>query len=518
MNCTKTITLELLVAGDGLSGRALDGDGALREFSGRLGLMHTIDELLAEAGGAPQEERMNPETMIRMPDAAALRRLIGGAVYGPEDDGYDAERGAFNVTVDQRPAMIAVPNTAEEVGAVVRYAAANGLRVAPQRTGHNAEPMGPLGETILLKTTRLDRVEIDARSRCARVGAGARWEDVVPKASPLGLAALHGSTPDVSVAGYSLGGGMGWYARKHGLAANSVTAIELVTADGEVRRVSHLTEPELFWALRGGGGNFGVVTALEFDLYPIAEVYAGTLFFPHERAEEVLQAWLRWTASAPDEVTSVGRLLQFPPLEEVPEPVRGKSFAVIEAVVLGEKRQGDALLAPLRELGPLMDTFATVPPAGIAELHMDPREPMPYSTAHDLLGELPPQAISDLVAAVGPGSGSGLISVELRQTGGALARAQEHHGAVSTLPGGFAAFAVGAAMDPASAAQTAADLDRFKAATRPHVAGQYLNFTEQHTDGESFFAPDVAARLLAVKDAYDPERLFQANHEIGAGH
>ena len=221
----------------------------------------------------------------------ALRSRFKGAVIGPEEDGWDAERGAFNVNVDQRPAVIAVPNTADDVGAVVRYAAANGLRVAPQRTGHNAEPLGPLAETILLKTTRLDRVEIDASSRRARVGAGARWEDVVPKASPLGLAALHGSTPDVSVAGYTLGGGLGWYARKHGLAANSVTAIEVVTADGELRRVDHRSEPELFWALRGGGGNFGVVTALEFDLYPVPELYAGVLFFGFERAEEVLQAW-----------------------------------------------------------------------------------------------------------------------------------------------------------------------------------------------------------------------------------
>ncbi len=516
MNRTKTITLELLLAGDGLSGRAFDGDGELREFSGRLGLMHTIDELLA-LPGSHKEERMNPEAMIRMPDAAALRRLIGGTVIGPEDEGYDAERGVFNVTVDQRPAMIAVPNTAEEVAAVIRFAAENELRVAPQRTGHNAEPLGPLDRSILLKTTRLDRVEIDTHSRCARVGSGARWEDVVPKASRLGFAALHGSTPDVSVAGYSLGGGMGWYARKHGLAANSVTAIELVTADGELRRVSHRTEPELFWALRGGGGNFGVVTALEFDLFPLSEVYAGVLFFPHERAEEVLQAWLEWTADAPDEVTSVGRLLQFPPLEEVPEPVRGKSFTVVEAVHLGGQAEGEALLAPLRALGPLMDTFAMVPPEGIAELHMDPREPMPYATAHSLVGELPSEAISDLVAAVGPGSGSGLVSVELRHTGGALSRAGEHHGAVATLPGSFGSFAVGVAADPATTAQTQADLHRFEAALAPYAAGKYLNFTEQHADGESFFDADVAARLQAVKETYDPGHLFQANHEIGAG-
>src|SRR6185436_19824474 len=148
----------------------------------------------------------------------------------------------------------------------------------------------------------------------------------VPRASELGLAALHGSTPDVSVAGYALGGGVGWYGRRHGLAANSVLAIELVTADGELRRVDRDNEPDLFWALRGGGGSFGLVTALEFQLYPVAEVYAGVLFFPWERSAEVLHAWREWTATAPDEVTSVGRILQIPPIEEVPEFLRGQNF------------------------------------------------------------------------------------------------------------------------------------------------------------------------------------------------
>ena len=158
--------------------------------------------------------------------------------------------------------------------------------MAPQRTGHNAEPLGPSAASILLKTDAPGPASRSTpRARRARVGAGARWEDVVPAASELGLAALHGSTPDVSVAGYTLGGGLGWYARKHGLAANSVSAIEVVTADGEIRRVDAEHEPELFWALRGGGGNFGVVTALEFDLLPVSEVYAGALFFPFERAE-----------------------------------------------------------------------------------------------------------------------------------------------------------------------------------------------------------------------------------------
>ena len=216
-----------------------------------------------------------------------------------------------------------------------------------------------------------------------------KWEDVLPRASELGLAALHGSTPDVSVVGYTLGGGVGWYARSHGLSANNVVAIELVTADGELRRVDHEHDPELFWALRGGGGNFGVVTAIEIRLFPIAEVYAGVLFFPWERTSEVLHAWKAWLPSVPDELTSVGRVLQFPPIEEVPAPFRGRSFVLVEAVFSGSEADGAELLRPLRELGPELDTFAMVPPAAIAELHMDPPNPIPYLGEHQLLDELP---------------------------------------------------------------------------------------------------------------------------------
>jgi UDP-N-acetylenolpyruvoylglucosamine reductase len=474
----------------------------------------------AEAGcidnARSEEKTMNTtETITTRRTPAVLRALVGGDVHVPGDPGYDAARACFNITVDQRPAAIVEPRGAEEVATIVRFAAAEGLRVAPQRTGHNAAPMGPLEESILLKTNRLDRVCIDAPARRARVGAGTRWEDVVPAASELGLACLHGSTPDVSVVGYSLGGGMGWYARKHGLAANHVVAIEVVTPDGRIRWASEKHDTELFWALRGGGGNFGVVTAIEFELLPLEKVYAGALFFPVERAGEVLHAWRAWTADAPEEVTSVGRILQFPPLEEIPEPVRGKSFALIEAVFVTDEEEAARMLEPLRALGPAMDTFASVPPAGIAELHMDPRDPVPYDSAHAMLGELPATAIDELIAAAGAESGSALVSVELRHAGGALGRAADGAGAVATLPGEFAFFAVGM-VDPALGAKTSQDLDRVAAAMRPYEAGRYFNFVEETSDPAGFFPPTIAARLEAARDTYDPKRLMQANHEIGA--
>ena len=182
--------------------------------------------------------------------------------------------------------------------------------------------------------------------------SGTKWADVVPVASDLGLAALHGSTPDVSVVGYSLGGGIGWYARKHGMPRTACVAIELVTADGRFRRVDADHDAELFWALRGGGGNFGIVTAIEIQLYPISEVYAGVLFFPWERRNEVLNAWNEWTKTVPDEVTSVGRILQVPPIEEVPPFLRGQNFVIVEAVVLGDEAYGTRAAAPAARARP----------------------------------------------------------------------------------------------------------------------------------------------------------------------
>jgi FAD/FMN-containing dehydrogenase len=442
--------------------------------------------------------------------------LIRPALIEPGDATYDAARQAWNLAVDQRPAAVAFPEDEAGVAAVVRYAAANGYRVAPQRTGHNAQAVGSLEDVVLLRTDRLTGVEIDARSRSARVGAATKWEHMLPEASDLGLAALHGSTGDVSVVGYSLGGGLGWYARKHGLAANKVTAVELVTADGELVRATRDEEPELFWALRGGAGNFGVVTALEFDLFEQELDYAGVLFFPWERSSDVLHAWHEWLPSTPDEVTSVGRIMQFPPLPTVPEPLRGQAFALVEAVYLGSEDEGRELLEPLRKLGPVLDTFAMVAPKEIAELHMDPKDPVPGVTGHRLLGELPAEGIDAFVAAGGPGSGSQLISVELRQLGGALAESSPDHGAIDTLDAEYAYFGVGIAAGPEATEANEAQLAYVAAELEPYDAGRgYANFAEATRVGSSaLFGAETVARLRAVKDAYDPTDLFRANYAI----
>jgi FAD/FMN-containing dehydrogenase len=444
-----------------------------------------------------------------------LHRRFKGRLIEAGQAGWDAGTQAFNLAFVQEPVLLAVPADEQDVITIIDFAREHGMQVAPQRTGHNAEPLGALEDVILVRTDALRGVEIDAQRRIARVRSGSKWGDVVPRASELGLAALHGSTPDVSVAGYSLGGGVGWYARKLGLSANSVTAIELVTPDGRLRRVDQDHDRELFWALRGGGGNFGIVTALEIELYPIAEVYAGVLFFPWERSSEVLHAWLDWTTTVPEEVTSVGRLLQFPPLDELPESIRGRKFAMVDAVVIGDEGYGAELLRPLKELEPEMDTFAMVPPVGIAELHMDPPEPVPYTADGMMLGELPGEAIDRFVAVAGPGSDSPLLLAEIRHVGGALTRAQPHHGALATFDASYLTLGVGLAFDEQAHRASHDRLRLLADAFAPYDTGrQYLNFTETHTDPARFYTPEVYRRLRAVKAAIDPHDVVRANHPI----
>ena len=315
--------------------------------------------------------------------------------------------------------------------------------------------------------------------------------------------------------GYTLGGGLGWLARRYGLAANSVVAVELVTADGRLVRADRDDEPELFWAVRGGGGSFGVVIAIEFALYPVPEVYAGILFFPFERATEVLSTWREWVESTPDEVASAGRLIQFPPFPEVPEQLRGQSFLIVEAAFIGEEEDGAALLQPLRELGPVMDTFAMIPVEDLRHLHMDPPGPVPGVSDGIGLVDLTPEAINALVAVAGRGSGSPLVSVELRHLGGAVAQGSPAHGAVGAIDAGFALFAVGMAGDAEMAELVEARVDALKAILGPWTAARgFFNFADSPGEGEGFYLPDTYRGLQWVKAAYDPGELFRACHPI----
>src|SRR3954466_14655058 len=359
-----------------------------------------------------------------------LRALSRGEVVAPAETSYDEARAAWNLAADQRPAAVVFPENESDVAFAMAYAREAGLRVSVQGTGHNPMPLGEMSDSVLIRTSRMRQVDIDPGARRARVQAGAIWSDVAAPANGHGLAALVGSSPDVGVVGHPLGGGIGSLGRKHGIQTNSVTAIELVTPDGDHVRTDAAHDPDLFWALRGGGGNFGVVTAMEFRLYPVEQLYGGWLIWPWEQSHDVISRWVEWTRETPDEVTSMARIMQLPPIPDVPEMLRGTQIVVVSAAYIGSEEDGAKLLSPLRELRPEIDTFATMEPLGLSYLHGDPETPVPVLSDQAIVDDMPAAAIDAFVEKAGPGAGTALLMAELRQMGGAFARSEPGHGAL----------------------------------------------------------------------------------------
>ncbi len=420
---------------------------------------------------------------------------------------------------DLRPAGVVTARSAAEVVDAILFAGARGLKVAPQSTGHLAPALPDLAHALLVRTDMGDEVTIDADRRIARVGGGTLWQDVVEAAAPHGLVALHGSSPDVSVIGYTLGGGLSWLARSHGLAANHVTAIEMVSADGVLVRATPKQHTDLFWALRGGGGNFGVVTAMEFRLFGLTEVYAGASAWPIAAADPILRRWAEWTRNAPDEATTAIRLLHLPPLPEVPEPLRDNPVIAIDGVVQGDPQAAAQLIRELQGLAePVMEFWDLMPAPALTRLHGDPEEPMPGIGRTASVGELTDDAIDAFITASGVGAGGPLAMAELRQLGGAVARAPEGGGARASMDASYAMFAGGAPMEPGMVPAINAALDGLTGALEPFAfGGTYLNFDERGGSAAgSFDDPAVFERLCEVRGEWDPGEMFVASHHIPA--
>ncbi|WP_232331328.1 FAD-binding oxidoreductase [Agromyces laixinhei] len=475
----------------------------------------------------PSAIAADPVTLSLREALALLDDRITGRVLIPGDPGWDDARSAWNLAVDQHPAAVVVAADADDVAQTVRAAKGLGLAVAPQATGHNAAPLaadGGLADAILLRTHELRGVEVDAEARIARVEAGAQWGDVVAAVAPFGLTALAGSSHDVGVVGYTLGGGVSWLGRSHGLAANHVVAIELVTADGVARRVDAEHDAELFWALRGGGGDFAVVTALEFRLFDVPVLSAGMLLWPIERTAEVFAAWSEWTGGVPTTVTSVARVLRLPPMPELPPFLSGRSLVVVEVAMQEEPARVDELLAPLRDLAPEIDTVHPQASAELLQLHMDPPGPTPGHGDGMLLAELPPAAIRAFVEAVGPDATSALLSIEIRHLGGMLApgvaraaasvQGMPEPGVTAGFDAGFLMFGAGIAM-PGNGDALAESLGRLFSVLEPWRGDtDYLNFAEHARPAGRFFGENLE-RLRAVKRAVDPTRMMRSNHPLG---
>lgn len=440
------------------------------------------------------------------------------AVSGPEildasHTGYDEARVGWNLAADLRPAGVATATTAEEVAAVVLAARERGLKVAPVGTGHRAVALPDLSDSILLWTAIEPKVVVDAGAGSVRVGAGTIWGDVTAALAPHGLAALSGSAADVGVVGYVLGGGLSWLGRRHGLASESVRSFEVVLGDGTIATASPGSEPELFWALRGGGGSLAIVTSVELEAFELSEVFAGVSIWDGEHSAEILGRWHDWTLSAPETMTTSARLLRLPPLPDIPEPLRNRPLVAIDGAAIEGEREALELLGPLREVAdPILDTWAPMPPSRLTEIHMDPPQPVPGLSHHAMLGELDGEALGAFVDVAGPDSGSTLLMAELRHVGGALARDGEGCG---RLDGSFCLFGVGMVMDPAMAPAIEEHADMLVDAMVPWATGgSYLNFAERGGDAASLHDEETYARLRRARAAHDSDELLVSSHPI----
>lgn len=449
-----------------------------------------------------------------MPDLSSLS--IQGRIVTSDDPDWDELRQAFNLVADQHPVAVAMVHSADDVAKVIGYARSNDLRVTAQGTGHAAMALPSLGETILIKTGAMKRIDIDAENRTARVEAGVLGSELGAAAHAKGLSWLPGSSATVGVVGYTLGGGLSWVGRRHGFACNHVAAIEVVTADGEARQVDADATPDLFWALRGGGGGYAIVTALHLRLLDISEVYGGALLFPAEVGVDGLRAARDWAAGVSEDVTSNIRFLTPPPVPDVPEPIRGKPLFVVSAACIGSQSEGEKAIAPLREIGePIVDTFDQIPTSALSHVDMDPEQPVPALGHSALIGELPDDAVEAFAEVAGPESGTPLLLSSLRQTGGALSRPAENAGALEKLDGEFVVVGIGALMDPSAADAIDAALDRLTETMKPwSVDGSYFNFTERPCEVDAILPEEACARLSQIKRSWDPEDVILANHAV----
>lgn len=448
--------------------------------------------------------------------AHPLQAQVSGSVLMPGDPDYETVRRGWNLVIDHHPAVILVANNAHDVLAGVRYAREAGLGVAVQSTGHGIQH--PADDALLIITSRMNAVHVDPEARTARVEAGVVWHQVIAAAIPYGLAPLLGSSPHVGVMGYTLGGGIGWLARRYGLAADSVHWIDIVTADGVLRHASPTENSELFWGLRGGGGNFGVVTAMGFSLYPVAKLYGGYLSFPGNFAREALRIFRDWVHTAPDELTSSITILKFPPLPQLPEALQGTTQVIVRAAYIGDAAAGERLMQPwLDWQTPLENTFREMPFAEIGTISNDPVNPTAGYGSNEMFDELSDPALDAIVHhATNPESP--LVFAELRHAGGAIKQVTADLNAIGNRDANFYFQLGGPIFPPNTKANSAAYIQKFKADLQPYFrGGVYQNFMsggDAVNRAKDAYSSEAYQRLLALKTKYDPAKLFRFSYQL----
>ncbi|MEV5649982.1 FAD-binding oxidoreductase [Nocardia sp. NPDC052254] len=438
---------------------------------------------------------------------------VTGPTFRPGDDGFDAEIAGFQTAYRHRPDLVVGAAHAGDVRAAVEFAARHDLPIAVQATGHGLSV--PADGGVLISTRRMTAVRVDTRTRTAWVGAGVRAEALIAAAVAHGLAPLNGSSPSVGVVGYHLGGGLGILARTFGYAADRVRALDLVTADGRLRRLT--AGDELFGAALGSVGNFGIVTAMELELVPVTEVFGGSLTFGTALVEPVLEAWRQWTAEVPEEMTSAITMMTMPDVAPIPEPLRGRYLATVAIAFTGPEAEGQRLVEPLREVGPrLADNLRTMPYSETDGIYSDPPFPHAYTATNALLSDLTADAAAAFLDVTGPDAPMPAVA-GFRHLGGALRRPGP---AAIAMDHRTAEYNARIITMPAADTDPRAYHDLVAKTLAPWTIGHNLNFLYGAGDwaGEAQtragYAPSTYARLRALKSAYDPANLFRFNRNI----
>ncbi len=428
-------------------------------------------------------------------------------VLEPGDAGYEEEVTGFNLATRNQPDVVVAVESEQDVVAAVRYAAANHIPVHVQATGHGAHV--PVVGGMLISTKRLDTVSIDPASRTATIGAGSRWAPVVAAAAEHGLAAVTGSSPSVGAVGYLLGGGYGPLVRSHGVSSDYVRGYRIVTPDGELHDVD-ASEADLFWALRGGKGGFGVVTEVRVELVPLTELYAGSLIFEGEAIDPAYRAWLAFTKTAADDVNTSAALFHFPPIDLVPEVFRGKDLLMVRFAYVGDLDEGERLAAPLRAAAPIyLDNLSRMVPADMGLIHNDPADPGPSWTRGTLLDDIDDTFVATVLEQVAPGTP--FIACEVRHVGGKAAVDVPGGSSVGGRGAKYSFFVIGAP-DPSLFAQVIpAAADRVFAAIEPWVAPETtINWAggPESPEFAKAWSPETTERLEAIRAAGDPDGIF----------
>jgi hypothetical protein len=445
---------------------------------------------------------------------AALAAAVSGRLITQDDAAYEAARTPWIVNVDQRPlAVLEVAHVSDVVEAVC-WAAGAGVPLSVQPGGH--APRATLDGTLLLRTGALQGIEIDPVRRTATVGAGVKWGALCEALDGTGLMALCGSNPDVTVVGLTLGGGVSWFTRKYGFTANSVVSFDVVDPAGELQHVTRASDPDLFWALRGGGGDFAVVVRMELALFEAPQLYGGQLLWPVEHASAVLRAFRDLALVAPRELSLWAHVMHFPPIPDVPEPLRGQSFVTVAATYLGSTQMAEILLWSLRDAAPVaIDLMRPFAPSELGAVAAEPTEPMPGMEHSMLLTALDDEAIDGLVAAVGDPARCRLMMTQIRGLGGAFAEESAAGGAVRPVSEPFQLFTLGGPAVPELAAAIPHGFAAIDAALA-HVRAEHRmpNFTGAgQADDAGYDAPRLA-RLREIKQSRDPQGVIRSNKPV----